>query len=141
MAADYHRCGEPVGKPVLDEAVLAPWRTKRALSLPDFGPSQHGNALRLPPNRRRKKRPSLTAVHRRVFARDGYACRYCGRACVDPPPFGADGKRPKNLPDERTLDHVVPRSKGGRHTDDNCVVACFACNNEKADATWTPNPI
>ncbi len=129
-----------MAKVVLDEAKLAPWRAHK-LVLPDFGPAEHGNSIKLPlPARRRRKRPKLTTVHRRVFARDGYACRYCGRQCVDAPPHGPDGKR-VNLPHERTLDHVVPRSRGGAHTDDNCVVACFQCNNDKGDRVWVPRPI
>jgi len=32
-----------------------------------------------------------------------------------------------------TIDHVVPRSRGGPHSWDNCVAACKACNSKKAD--------
>jgi 5-methylcytosine-specific restriction endonuclease McrA len=49
-----------------------------------------------------------------VLRRDGRRCAYCGRR--------AD-----------TIDHVVPRSRGGTHTWDNCVSACRACNSRKAD--------
>lgn len=34
---------------------------------------------------------------------------------------------------ELTTDHVVPISKNGATTIDNCVVACYACNHKKAD--------
>lgn len=132
---------------VLDESKLAPWRAHK-LVLPDFGPAKHGDATGIlkPRPKKRKKSKYGSGVHRRVFARDGYACRYCGRACVNWPPRGPDGRfievchlpRPAHA---RTLDHVVPRSKGGAHTDDNCVVACFQCNNEKDDAVWVPRPL
>jgi 5-methylcytosine-specific restriction endonuclease McrA len=49
-----------------------------------------------------------------VLRRDGRRCAYCGKR--------AD-----------TIDHVVPRSRGGTHTWDNCVAACRTCNSRKAD--------
>ena len=49
-----------------------------------------------------------------VLRRDGRRCGYCGRR--------AD-----------TIDHVVPRSRGGEHTWENCVAACRPCNSKKAD--------
>jgi 5-methylcytosine-specific restriction endonuclease McrA len=51
-----------------------------------------------------------------VLARDGHRCQYCGG--------GAE-----------TLDHVVPRSRGGRHVWENLVAACRRCNHTKADRT------
>lgn len=53
-----------------------------------------------------------------ILLRDRYTCQFCGRV----------------LPaSELTLDHVVPRSRGG-HTDwDNLVACCHACNNRKGD--------
>lgn len=49
-----------------------------------------------------------------VLVRDGRRCAYCGRR--------AD-----------TIDHVVPRSRGGGHTWENCVASCRTCNHRKAD--------
>ena len=57
-------------------------------------------------------------TRRNVYRRDGYRCQYCGI-------------RPG--PDHLTLDHVVPRSRGGQTTWDNCVTACFRCNARKAN--------
>jgi 5-methylcytosine-specific restriction endonuclease McrA len=55
------------------------------------------------------------ALNRRaVFSRDGGACQYCGRA--------AD-----------SIDHVVPRAKGGQHVWENVVAACRPCNVLKRD--------
>ncbi|PYV16934.1 MAG: HNH endonuclease [Acidobacteria bacterium] len=53
-----------------------------------------------------------------ILLRDRYTCQFCGRV----------------LPaSELTLDHVVPRSRGG-HTDwDNLVACCHRCNNQKSD--------
>ncbi len=52
---------------------------------------------------------------REVLRRDHHTCQYCGSK--------------KNL----TLDHVIPRSKGGLHTWDNVVTACSSCNSRKGD--------
>jgi 5-methylcytosine-specific restriction endonuclease McrA len=52
-----------------------------------------------------------------VLRRDKHACQYCGST--------------KHL----TLDHVLPRSKGGKHTWDNVVIACERCNSRKGDRT------
>ncbi|MFN6515063.1 MAG: HNH endonuclease [Nostoc sp. CreGUA01] len=52
---------------------------------------------------------------REVLKRDNHTCQYCG-----------SGKR-------LTLDHVIPRSKGGQHSWDNVVTACERCNSTKSD--------
>jgi 5-methylcytosine-specific restriction endonuclease McrA len=52
---------------------------------------------------------------REVLRRDNHSCQYCGST--------------KNL----TIDHVIPRSKGGQHTWDNVVAACERCNSLKGD--------
>mgnify|MGYP003350640301 FL=1 len=51
-------------------------------------------------------------TRRAVFARDGWACQYCGAPAEN-------------------LDHVIPRSKGGRHAWDNVVASCRRCNSRK----------
>ncbi len=52
---------------------------------------------------------------RAVFARDGHRCQYCGST--------------RHL----TVDHVVPRSRGGADTWDNLVTSCAPCNRRKGD--------
>ena len=55
-----------------------------------------------------------------VFARDANRCQYCNR----------------NQPtSELSLDHVIPKSKGGPTTWDNIVCACVACNVRKGGRT------
>ena len=63
--------------------------------------------------------------------RDGWRCAYCGvETCFT----GRDGPR-------ATVDHVVPKSKGGLDNLSNCVVACQACNAAKGDQEdWSPPP-
>ena len=65
-----------------------------------------------------------------VFKRDNYTCVYCG----------------EDEPRAMTIDHVIPKSKGGEDSFENCVTACRPCNAEKDDLTveeWGrehPNP-
>lgn len=58
--------------------------------------------------------------------RDGDLCHYCGVPLV----FGKfkRGERPDNM---GTLEHKVAISRGGTHTWDNCVIACWRCNSSK----------
>ncbi|MCW2502769.1 MAG: endonuclease [Actinomycetia bacterium] len=63
-------------------------------------------------------RPHVTLTRRAVFARDGGRCVYCGHSAS-------------------TIDHVLPRSRGGHHTWDNVVAACGRCNHVKADRMLT----
>ena len=49
-----------------------------------------------------------------LMRRDNYRCAYCGRRA-------------------ETIDHVVPRSRGGAHAWENCVASCTICNHRKAD--------
>jgi len=61
-------------------------------------------------------RSAVPLTRRAVFARDGGRCAYCGATAA-------------------SIDHVVPRSRGGRHTWENVVAACHRCNRIKADRT------
>jgi hypothetical protein len=53
-------------------------------------------------------------IRLKVLARDNYTCYWCGR------------------PGD-TIDHVIPWSKGGRTTMDNCICACSECNGARGD--------
>jgi len=57
---------------------------------------------------------SNKAFRRYILSRDRYTCHYCGE-------YGD------------TLDHLLPRAKGGHTTPINCVCACNLCNQDKAD--------
>lgn len=54
-------------------------------------------------------------TRRAVFARDGWQCQYCGTSST------------------LTVDHVIPRSKGGGSGWDNIVASCAPCNRRKGD--------
>jgi 5-methylcytosine-specific restriction endonuclease McrA len=63
---------------------------------------------------------SIKLTRRNVYARDNNTCQYCG-------------KRFKT--DKLNLDHVIPRSKGGKNTWENLVCSCHKCNAKKGDKT------
>lgn len=63
-------------------------------------------------------RPRIRLSKREVLRRDGYRCQYCGRQA-------------SNL----TVDHVMPRHRGGEHSWENVVAACPQCNRRKGDRT------
>ena len=62
------------------------------------------------------KPPKVRWSRQNVLLRDDYTCQYCG------------GKLTLRT---GTIDHVVPRVKGGRSEWHNTVAACFKCNNRK----------
>ncbi len=66
----------------------------------------------------RRPRPVPRLSRREVFARDRFACQYCGVSTAD-----------------LTLDHILPRHRGGEHTWENLVSACRHCNHRKAGRT------
>jgi 5-methylcytosine-specific restriction endonuclease McrA len=68
--------------------------------------------VRVPRDAQRRK-----ITRRAVFARDDWTCQYCGAR--------------SNL----TVDHVIPRSKGGLSSWENIVASCAPCNRRKADRT------
>lgn len=58
---------------------------------------------------------------RNVFVRDDQTCQFCGTRMEEM--------------SSCTVDHVIPRSQGGKSTWTNCVTACKPCNHRKADRT------
>lgn len=69
--------------------------------------------VRLP---QRRVPPTRTAV----MLRDTFTCQYCG---------AAPGRK------DLTVDHVIPRSRGGKHDWNNLVTACKRCNQKKGSHT------
>ncbi len=70
--------------------------------------------VRVPRDTHRRK-----ITRRAVFARDNWTCQYCGAR------------------QQLTVDHVIPRSKGGSSEWTNIVAACAPCNRRKGDAMPT----
>jgi 5-methylcytosine-specific restriction endonuclease McrA len=66
----------------------------------------------------KRPRPRISLSKREVLRRDNYTCQYCGRRMT-----------------HLTIDHVVPRHVGGRHSWQNLVAACAPCNRRKGGQT------
>jgi 5-methylcytosine-specific restriction endonuclease McrA len=66
----------------------------------------------------KRPRPQVRLSRREIFLRDDYTCQYCG-------------SRSRDL----TLDHVMPKHRGGGHSWDNLVSACRGCNHRKGAKT------
>jgi 5-methylcytosine-specific restriction endonuclease McrA len=60
----------------------------------------------------------ISLSRRNLLHRDGYTCQYCGDRRHD-----------------LTIDHIIPRSKGGTDSWENVVAACLKCNVKKGDRT------
>lgn len=67
--------------------------------------------IKIPIKNMYRDRPSKNTIYKR----DNNTCQYCGSKS------------------KLTLDHVIPKSKGGEDTWDNLVVACSSCNIKKGD--------
>lgn len=76
------------------------------------------SVIRLPYLVKRPFRTERKLTRLEVFNRDHYTCQYCG-------------KETRQL----TIDHIIPRYRGGQHTWENVVSACIACNRRKAGKT------
>jgi 5-methylcytosine-specific restriction endonuclease McrA len=63
-----------------------------------------------------KKPFPLKYSKRSIFIRDAYTCQYCGASLSH---------------SKATIDHIVPRYRGGKSSFGNCVTACARCNTEK----------
>lgn len=57
---------------------------------------------------------------RNIVRRDDYTCQFCGVKLSE---------------NSVTIDHVIPKSKGGANSFTNCVTSCFDCNNRKSNLT------
>ena len=66
----------------------------------------------------KRPQPRVKLSRREVFSRDRHTCQYCGATRRD-----------------LTIDHVMPKHRGGRHEWDNLVAACRACNHRKGGKT------
>ena len=61
-------------------------------------------------------RTGVAFCKKNVLIRDGFKCAYCGSNKF-----------------RLTIDHIIPKSKGGKSTFENCVAACKPCNTRKGD--------
>ncbi len=68
----------------------------------------------------RRPHPRVKLTRREIFIRDNYTCQYCGTHSGD-----------------LTIDHIIPRSRGGAHSWENLVSACRTCNHRKGGKLLT----
>jgi 5-methylcytosine-specific restriction endonuclease McrA len=68
----------------------------------------------------RGRQGRTSSLRARVIARDRHRCQYCGK---------------RGTAFDLTLDHILPRSRGGRTEPENLCAACPPCNNRKGDRT------
>ena len=64
----------------------------------------------------RLPRKEIRFSRKNIYERDRNTCQYCGKRLT---------------PQESNLDHIVPRTRGGKHTWENVVTSCLACNLRK----------
>lgn len=70
--------------------------------------------------------PITKKVRFEVFKRDGFKCAYCGKS---PPQITLE------------VDHIDPRSRGGKDDINNLLTACFECNRGKTNIPLTKAPL
>jgi 5-methylcytosine-specific restriction endonuclease McrA len=61
---------------------------------------------------------SIILTRKNILRRDNHKCVYCGRSDLT-----------------LTIDHIIPKARGGSDTWENLVAACVKCNNKKGDRT------
>ena len=65
-------------------------------------------------------RARVPCTKENIWARDKHRCQYCGNVVTKK---------------DRTLDHVLPKSRGGGRSWENLVTSCVTCNGTKGDRT------
>lgn len=91
----------------LDEGAVVIHAARISFAAPDV--------IRKPYNKLHIQKLPLNAQN--LFIRDGYRCWYCG----------SEGKL--------TIDHIIPRCRGGKSNWKNLITCCQSCNNEKGDSS------
>jgi 5-methylcytosine-specific restriction endonuclease McrA len=115
---------QPIALTTVKKAIILTWRDKvETVEIADFVLHSPRFEVQVPLVVRLKSPikynpfKSVELNRKNIFKRDGGVCFYCGS------------------PDNLTIDHVVPRSRGGKSTWDNLVTACHPCNNKKDNKT------
>lgn len=67
-----------------------------------------------------EKKKTSAKKRSKIYIRDNHRCSYCNKKCRY---------------EELTLDHVIPKSRGGWDTHENLVTACLTCNQKKGNRT------
>lgn len=97
--------------------VLEEWTNKISYISGNF---KHPATLRLKSHRANWLHKSTRFSKMLIFRRDQYLCQYCAAPLTS-----------TNI----TIDHIVPRSRGGINSYTNCVSSCYPCNRAKGNRT------
>lgn len=111
---------------VLEEVSGRFWHTAGGLKIPVPSVVILKNYVNI-----RKKRQDSGNRRFKIYARDKYQCQYCSTKL---------GRRSHDLGrllelSDLTLDHILPRSRGGQSFPSNLVTCCVPCNQRKANRT------
>ena len=101
-----------------DRAVVVSEDAERILRSPSFEMGLP-RVVKLRNHISRKLRLKVPMTRRNIAIRDNSSCQYCGVLLETP---------------EYTIDHVVPRTRGGKSEWTNLVLACVQCNKRKSDS-------
>lgn len=110
------------------DLALHDWASWVTLNVPDGEDGiqpVRGHAIRIPLVMRLKvynqmKATEIKLNRKNVFLRDGFKCQYCSKEITL---------------HTGTIDHVVPKSRGGKNSWDNFAASCKKCNTKKRDLT------
>lgn len=114
------------------------WKIDNYKSNPNLAPEQYlvrevGIRVDLGEKRPASMRKTIAgAKRRRIFERDGGACRICGVA---------GGQEFPDAPGRNavlSIGHIVPKDRGGSDNDENLQIECQRCNDEARNNTQTP---
>jgi 5-methylcytosine-specific restriction endonuclease McrA len=98
-------------EPGMDEPTIH--TTRQRIRVPEI------IVLTKPMNGKRKHR-DIKLTRKNIFLRDCYECQYCSKIITL---------------NSGTVDHIFPKSRGGKNSWDNLVAACFKCNSKKKNRT------
>lgn len=102
-----------------DRAVVVTEDAKRILRSPSFEMGMP-RVIKLRNHISRKLRLKVPMTRRNIAIRDNSSCQYCGLVLETA---------------DHTIDHIVPRARGGSSVWTNLVLACAQCNKRKSDRT------
>lgn len=102
-----------------DRAVVVAEDAKRVLRSPSFEMGMP-RVIKLRNHISRKLRLKVPMTRRNIAIRDNSACQYCGVVLETA---------------EYTIDHILPRARGGHSVWTNLALACGRCNKRKSDRT------
>lgn len=118
-------CGESFTVSIYRRDAMYCSRACKCVHWKTLNPERRREIGRLRSARERGAKVGVVIDRQAIFERDGWMCQLCGLP-VDPTIPAGDRM-------SKTLDHIIPVSKGGVHTPDNLQLAHLCCNASKKD--------